>query len=152
VTGGVGTALVVFANGAFLGAVAAKYLAAGEGLFLTAWIGPHGVLEIPAILLGAGAAFVVVKALFAPGLAGRAQAMHTAGRDALTLLLGATATLVAAGLVEGTVSQMHEPLVPYPAKIAFAAVVGSAYVAYLALGSPESFARLRPRRAAKVRT
>jgi len=149
VTGGVGTGLVVFANGAFLGAVAAKYLAAGEGLFLAAWIGPHGVLEIPAVLLGAAAAFIVGKALYAPGLAGRAQALHTAGRDALTLLLGATATLIVAGLIEGTVSQMHEPLVPYPAKIAFAAVVGSAYFAYLALGSPEFFARLRPRRAAK---
>jgi uncharacterized membrane protein SpoIIM required for sporulation len=144
VTGGVGTSLVLFANGAYLGAVSERYVAAGEGLFLVAWIAPHGVLEIPAVLLGAAAAFLIAKALFAPGLAGRRLALHEAGRDALTLLLGATATLVAAGIIEGTVSQLHEPLVPYPAKIAFAAVVGSTFAAYLLLGSPELWARLRP--------
>lgn len=142
-TGGIGTALLLFANGAYLGAVALKYLAAGEGLFLVAWIGPHGVLEIPAILLGGGAAFLVAKALFIPGLAGRSQALRECGRDALTILLGATATLLVAGLIEGTFSQMHEPLVPYPLKIAFAAVVGSAYALYLFVAWPDVLARRR---------
>ncbi len=144
VTGGVGTVLVLFANGAFLGAVAARYVASGKGLFLAAWIGPHGVLEIPAILLGAAASFAVVKAVFAPGIAGRARALQTAGRDATTLLLGAAATLFVAGCVEGTFSQMNEPLVPYAAKIAFAVVLGTAYALYL-LVDPAKFAVRRRR-------
>jgi uncharacterized membrane protein SpoIIM required for sporulation len=39
--------------------------------------------------------------------------------------------LVLAGLIEGTVSQLHAPLLPYPLKLAFAAVVGVAVWSYL---------------------
>jgi len=49
------------------------------------------------------------------------------------LLLGATATLLVAGAIEGTISQIHEPVLPYVVKVAFAAVVGGAYFAYLLL-------------------
>ncbi len=131
VTGGVGTVLVLFANGAFLGAVAIRYVMSGEGLFLAGWISPHAVLEIPAILIASAAGLIVGRALFAPGLAGRRRALHTAGRDALALVLGATATLLVAGLIEGTVSQVHAPVLPYEAKIGFAIVVGAAYASYL---------------------
>ena len=138
VTGGVGTVLLDFANGAYLGAVAVKYVEAGKLLFLVAWIAPHGVLEIPAILLGSAAGLILARALFAPGIVGRRRAMETAGRDALTLLLGATATLLVAGAIEGTISQVHEPALPYVVKIAFAAVVGGAYVSYLALAGRDA--------------
>ncbi len=143
VTGGIGIVLIVFANGAYLGAVGADYFRAGEGEFFLAWVGPHGVIEIPAILIGAMAGFIVARALFAPGLLGRTEAMRVAGKDALILLLGATATLVVAGVVEGTFSQIHEPTLPYPLKIAFAVVLGSAYFGYLLAYSPELVARLR---------
>ncbi len=145
VTGGIGIVLLVFANGAYLGAVGVDYFRAGEGEFFLAWVGPHGVIEIPAILLGATAGFIVARALFAPGLVGRAAAMRVAGKDALTLLLGATATLVLAGVIEGTFSQIHEPTLPYPLKIAFAAVLGSLYFGYLLGFSPELVARLTKR-------
>ncbi len=146
VTGGIGTVLMIFANGAYLGAVGADYVGAGQGQFLLAWVGPHGVLEIPAMLLGAAAGLILARALFAPGLGGRARALEAAGKDALLLLLGATATLVLAGIIEGTFSQMHEPLIAYEAKIAFAAVLGSLYTFYLFAWSPDLLRR-RGRRA-----
>jgi uncharacterized membrane protein SpoIIM required for sporulation len=146
VTGGIATVLLIFANGAYLGAVGANYTAAGEGQFFVAWVGPHGVVEIPAMLLGAAAGLILARALFAPGLMGRAKALEVAGKDALLLLLGATATLVIAGVVEGTFSQVHEPNISYEAKIAFAAVLGGLYLFYLFGWSPDLLRRLRRKR------
>jgi len=137
ITGGIGIVLVVFANGAYLGAVGAKYILDGQALFFFAWVGPHGVIEIPAILLGAAGGFILTKALFVPGLAGRQAALHAAGRDVMILLIGATVTLLVAGAVEGTFSQIHEPHLPYPLKIAFAVALGGGYWGYLLLWSPE---------------
>ena len=51
-TWGVGTLILLFYNGVILGAVAADYITAGFGTFLTGWLLPHGSVEIPAILLG----------------------------------------------------------------------------------------------------
>ena len=145
VTGGIGTVLMIFANGAYLGAVGADYVAAGEGKFFVAWVGPHGVIEIPAMLLGAAAGLILARALFAPGLLGRARALELAGKDALHLLLGATATLVLAGIIEGTFSQIHEPQISYDVKIAFAAVLLALYLFYLFGWSPELLRRFRRR-------
>ena len=39
--------------------------------------------------------------------------------------------LVLAGVIEGTISQIHEPTLPYAVKLVFAAVVGSAVYYYL---------------------
>lgn len=146
VTGAVGTLLMIFANGAYLGAVGAYYWGAGEGQFFLAWVGPHGVIEIPAMLLGAAAGIVVARALFAPGLIGRARALEIAGKDALLLLLGATATLVLAGIIEGTFSQIHEPRIAYEAKITFAVVLAGLYGFYLFGWSPDLLRNLRRRR------
>jgi len=145
VTGGIGTALMIFANGAYLGAVGADYVGAGEGRFFAAWVGPHGVIEIPAMILGAAAGLILARALFAPGMVGRKRALEVAGTDALRLLLGATASLAVAGVIEGTFSQVHEPYVAYETKIAFAAVVAGLYGFYLFGWSPELLQRLRRR-------
>ncbi len=51
-TWGAGTVILLFFNGAILGAVAADYIAGGQGVFLSGWLLPHGSIEIPAILLG----------------------------------------------------------------------------------------------------
>ena len=141
VTGGIGIVLLVFANGAYIGAVGAKYVLDGEAVFFAAWVGPHGVVEIPAILLGATAGLVLAKALFLPGVQGRAAAMQTAGKDAVTLLIGATVTLLLAGAIEGTFSQLHAPVLPYGVKIAFACILTAVYWGYLLLWSPRGGAR-----------
>src|ERR1051325_5321856 len=66
-TWGVGTILMLFYNGVILGAVAIDYILAGEAKFLAGWLLPHGVIEIPAILLAGQAGLVLGGALIGWG-------------------------------------------------------------------------------------
>jgi uncharacterized membrane protein SpoIIM required for sporulation len=63
VTFGIGTALLLFENGVLLGAVAVHYTQRGFGLFMTAWLLPHGVFEIPSILIAGQAGFYLARLL-----------------------------------------------------------------------------------------
>jgi uncharacterized membrane protein SpoIIM required for sporulation len=119
-TWGVGTMVMLFQNGVALGAIGVDYVMAGQTKFLLGWLMPHGVIEIPAILIAAQAGFVLAGALIGrrqrASLAGRLRAVS---KDVVTLIFGAALLLVWAGLVEAFLSQYHEPVVPYLAKIAF---------------------------------
>jgi uncharacterized membrane protein SpoIIM required for sporulation len=131
ITFGVGTAFVLFWNGIPLGALAAQYHASGEGLFFWAWILPHGVVELTVVLIAGASGFVLARGLWVPGLRSRRRALMDEARVAVALVLGGMPMLVVAGLVEGTISQMHAPLVPYSAKLVFAALLFCAMLAYL---------------------
>jgi uncharacterized membrane protein SpoIIM required for sporulation len=118
-TFGVGTVVLLFYNGVVLGAVCIDYIMAGEGLFLAGWLLPHGVVEIPAILIAGQAGLVLARAL----LAGRRrtsmrQSLRAARSDLVALTSGFAALLVWAALVESFLSQTHQPVLPYPVKIA----------------------------------
>ena len=58
-TWGVGTLIMLFYNGVILGAVSADYILGGQGVFLAGWLLPHGSIEIPSILLGGQAGFIL---------------------------------------------------------------------------------------------
>lgn len=122
-TWGVGTMILLFYNGVILGAVAVDYLRAGQAKFLLGWLMPHGVVEIPAILIAGQAGLVLALALVGWGrpipLAAR---LREVSRDVVTLIFGVALLLVWAGLVEAFLSQYHEPVIPYAAKIAFGTV------------------------------
>lgn len=135
-TFGVGTAVVLFLNGVMLGSLAVAYHGAGEGLFFWAWILPHGVPELTAVFVAGGAGLHLGRAmLLAPRAAGGPlAALPAAGGDAVRLVLGAMPVLVVAGVIEGTVSQVHEPVLPYPLKLAFAAAVAAGLALWLARG------------------
>ena len=119
-TWGVGTIILLFYNGLILGAVILDYLAAGQGIFLAGWLLPHGVIEIPAILIAGQAGLVLAKALIGKGsglpLAARLRLIWS---DLATLICGVALMLVWAGIVEAFFSQYHEPVLPYSVKIAF---------------------------------
>ncbi len=51
----------------------------------------------------------------------------------MKLVIGGMPILVCAGLIEGTISQMHEPVMPYVVKLVFAGVVAVGLYAYLFL-------------------
>lgn len=130
---GVGTLIVLFANGVLLGAVVLDYVAAGEGAFLAGWLLPHGSIEIPALLV-AGQAGLVLGAC----LVGRddpaplRERLRRRRGDLVTLVVGVAALLVWAGIVESFVSQVHAPRLPYAVKIAFGVVELAALALYLA--------------------
>ena len=136
ITFGVGTAFVLFWNGVPLGALAAQYHASGKGLWFWAWILPHGVVELSVVFFAGAAGFVLARGLWKPGLRTRRSALVHEARTAVRLILGGMPLLVIAGLVEGTVSQMHAPLMPEWVKLSFAATLFVALCAYLSRGLP----------------
>jgi uncharacterized membrane protein SpoIIM required for sporulation len=131
ITYGVGTLSVMFANGLPLGALAMQYHQYGKDLFFWAWILPHGIPELTEIIVAGGAGFVVARGLILPRQRSRKEALLMETRRAARLILGGMPILILAGLIEGTISQIHEPTIPYIAKLIFAGVVGSAVWAYL---------------------
>ncbi len=141
-TWGVGTIIVLFYNGVILGAVAVDYMLAGETSFLFGWLLPHGVIEIPAILVGAQAGLVLARAVV-----GRADGRALGVRlravvdDVATLAGAAALMLVWAGFVESYLSQYHEPAIPYWAKILFGCLEGALLVCYLGLAGRKQAAQ-----------
>jgi uncharacterized membrane protein SpoIIM required for sporulation len=131
-TWGVGSTVLLFYNGVTLGAVAADYAQAGYGEFLLGWLLPHGVIEIPAILVAGQAGFVLASALIGWGNRfGRRKRLRIVSGDVLTLASGAAVMLVWAGIVEAFFSQYHYPVLPYSLKIAFGMVEACLLTAFL---------------------
>lgn len=131
-TWGVGSTVLLFYNGIMLGAVATDYFRAGYAEFLLGWLLPHGVIEIPAILIAGQAGFVLASALIGWGdRSSRRVRLRLVSRDLLTLAGGAAVMLVWAGLVEAFLSQYHYPVLPYSLKIAFGLVEGLALTLFL---------------------
>jgi uncharacterized membrane protein SpoIIM required for sporulation len=122
-TFGVGVVVLLFYNGVILGAVCLDYILAGETKFLLGWLLPHGVIEIPAILIAGQAGFLVAKTLIGSGTRSTLRTrFRTISSDLVTLACGFACLLVWAGIVEAFLSQYHEPVIPYSAKIAFGLV------------------------------
>ena len=131
-TWGVGTMIMLFYNGVILGAVAVDYVGAGQTKFLLGWLLPHGVIEIPAILIAGQAGLLLALALIGWG---RRTPLKTRLRevspDLATLIIGVALLLVWAGLVEAFLSQYHEPVIPYAVKICFGLVELALLVLFL---------------------
>ena len=119
-TWGIGTLMMLFYNGVILGAVALDYVLAGETAFLLGWLLPHGAVEIPAILLAGQAGIVLAGALIGWGQPiSLRMRLRKISNDLVTLICGVALMLIWAGIIEAFFSQYHEPVLPYPIKIAF---------------------------------
>lgn len=123
VTYALGTAIMLFYNGVILGAVLVDYVRAGEGVFLTGWLLPHGSVEIPAILLAGQAGLMIGHAMIGWGNSLRLRdRMRVVLPDILSILGLVVLLLIWAGLIESFFSQYHEPFLPYAVKITFGAI------------------------------
>lgn len=129
---GIFTLILLFYNGTLIGVVAFDYITDGQGQFLTAWLLPHGSVELPAIFIGGQAGLIIAHAMFGWGTNLKLRDRFTRIRgDLLTLVGGAGLLLIWAGIVESFLSQYHTPDF-YPWKIAFGAIQLSALILYLA--------------------
>ena len=141
VTFGIGTALLLFENGVLLGAVAVHYTKQGFGLFLTAWLLPHGAFEIPSILIAGQAGFYLARLML------RRREDRNVGQSMsewLVLIAGLAMMLVWAGLMEAFFSQHHAPVLPYGFKVAVGAAELVLLTIYLLLiGRREAGAGVR---------
>ncbi len=120
VSWGVGTTVVLFDNGVILGAISTDYVRAGQSKFLLGWLLPHGVIEIPAVLIAGQAGFLLAGAIIGWGRRGtRSHRLRAISGDLVTLVIGVALMLVWAGLIESFFSQYHRPVLPYELKIGF---------------------------------
>jgi len=103
-TGGLLTAWLLFANGMMLGLGLGLFKNYSALSYLVTFVVGHGVLELTAIFISAGAGFRLANALIAPGDRTRKDALVLEGRIAARML-GAVVTLLAiAGTIEGLLS------------------------------------------------
>lgn len=117
---GLPTIYLLIRTGLMLGAFTALFVMNGLTVEFGAWILPHGVPEIGAIILAGGAGMAMGRRLLNPGGKSRKEAMtDTAGR-ACIVALGCVPLLFMAGIIEGVFRQSHAST---GARYALAAVV-----------------------------
>jgi uncharacterized membrane protein SpoIIM required for sporulation len=109
---------------------------------------PHGVIEIPAILIAGQAGLLLGQALIGWNSKENVrQRLRSVTGSLVTLISGAALLLIWAGLVEAFFSQYHEPILPYQFKIIFGLFELLALLTCLSLGK-----RRVPRGVASVRS
>ena len=128
VTLGVGTLYVVLQNAVLLGALGGAFAAAGRAGVFWGLILPHGLLELTAICISAGAGLRIGWSIVDPGDRSRTVALAEEARDAVMVVVGVIPAFVAAALIEGFVTGNTGST---GAEIALGAAVSAAYLAFL---------------------
>ena len=104
ITAGLGTIYMMVLNGLMLGVIATACAMSDMSLALWSFVLPHGVLELPAIFMSAGAGLRLAHGLLFPGTLPRSVSLARAGGEATRLLLGSVPILILAGVIEAFVS------------------------------------------------
>ncbi len=112
-------------NGGVIGGLMAAHGRSGEFWSL---ILPHGMLELSAVFLAAGAGLRLGWAVIDPGPRPRARAIAEEGRATITIALGLVVVLAVSGLIEAFVTP--SPL-PTWARIGIGAVAEAAFLLYV---------------------
>ena len=128
ITAGLGTIWMLITNGLLMGVLAVTTARAGMAMQLWEFVAPHGVLELPAIFIAAGAGLEIGRGLLFPGIYSRRQSLVRAGNRAVQLLLGTIPLLVVAGVIEAFISPTS---IAAPLKFIFAGVMFTALVVCL---------------------
>jgi uncharacterized membrane protein SpoIIM required for sporulation len=122
---------MLITNGLLMGVVAVATARAGMALQLWDFVAPHGVLELPAIFIAAGAGLEIARGLLFPGMMSRKQSLARAGNRGAKLLLGTIPLLIVAGVIEAFISPVK---IATPLKFLFAAVMFTVLVLGLSRG------------------
>jgi uncharacterized membrane protein SpoIIM required for sporulation len=125
--------VILFYNGVILGAIGTLYALDNVSVFFFAWVGPHGALEIPAIIFGGAAGLLAGRALLMPGYLSRGASLRRVLPSVWRMIIGAAMTLVMAGIIEGSFSQFSSKTIPYSLKIAVAILLFLGLTTYLFL-------------------
>ncbi len=132
-TFGLGTLWLTFENGVLLGALAAVFVEAGELRSFCTGVLPHGVLEIPAMLIGSAGGLLVAQALIRARTWPRLEELARTGKEALWLVSGCVPLLAVAAVLEAGVARAPDWFLDSGFKLAVAALFGLCFVAYLFL-------------------
>ncbi|MBC8087781.1 MAG: stage II sporulation protein M [Phycisphaerae bacterium] len=129
ITAGIMTVWVLITNGISIGSVIGLYLTKDIGHLVFGFMAPHGVLGLTAIVIAAGAGFLLAAGMLIPGQRTRRQALVENARRAIRLIAGSTLLLVFAGVIEGFISPNAS--ISLSAKYAFSAATAVALLTYL---------------------
>ncbi len=110
-TGGLLTAWLLFTNGMMLGLVLGLFQNYQALKYLLTFVLGHGVLELTAIFISAGAGFRLAKAMIAPGDRTRKDALVVEGRIAARMIGAVVTLLLLAGTIEGLLSASSAPAI-----------------------------------------
>jgi len=128
ITAGLGTMYMLIFNGVLMGVIGAACAQAGMSVQLWSFVAPHGVLELPAIFISAGAGLRIAAGLLFPGVLPRRESLARAGREAVQLLLGCIPMLLIAGIIEAFLSPTD---ISAHLKFLFAGSLFTLFAAYL---------------------
>lgn len=124
-----GTGAILLVNGANVGALAGTAHAVGEGWAFWSLILPHGLVELAAICIAAGAGLRVGWSLVDPGDRRRVHALQQEARAALLVIVGVLPAFAVAALLEGLLTDVTG----LPAlEVAVGVAAAAAYLAWLA--------------------
>lgn len=103
---GLPTLILLFINGAMLGAFVALFESRGLGVDFMGWIFVHGSTELLAIILCGAAGLILARAVIFPSNLTRREALFRRGREASVIVIGAVILFLVAGLLEGYARQL----------------------------------------------
>jgi uncharacterized membrane protein SpoIIM required for sporulation len=125
---GILTIYSLFVNVANVGVIGGYMAAAGKlGLFF-GLVSPHGMLELTAVFVAAGAGLRLGWTIIDPGPRPRGQALAAEGRAAVAIALGLVVVLAVSGAIEAFVTPSG---LPTWARVGVGAVAEIAFLVYI---------------------
>ncbi|MGE3316052.1 MAG: stage II sporulation protein M [Planctomycetaceae bacterium] len=125
------TVFLVVYNGMIIGAFMAVHTQAGVGPEAWAWILPHGITEIGAIMLCGGIGLMLGMSVISPGLKTRGASLVDAGNEGIRIAAGVGIMLCCAAIIESYLRQSH---LSTEARLTFAAGTAVFWGLYIAHG------------------
>ncbi|MCA8985353.1 MAG: stage II sporulation protein M [Planctomycetaceae bacterium] len=130
------TVFLMILNGMLLGVFVAIHHQVGIQAELWAWLLPHGITEIGAIMLCGGVGLMLGQAVVHPGRQSRRAALLHAGRESIQICLGVAGMLFAAAIIESYVRQSHWST---NQRLLFAAATALFWAVYIAHGARREY-------------
>lgn len=135
---GIPTVLIVVLNALNLAVAVGVFHAAGEGARMWGLLLPHGLLELSAVFVAAGAGLALGWAVIAPGDRRRGEALAEQGRRSIVIVVGLVGVFFLAGLLEGYVTPRDWPAV---ARVGVGAAVWLAVLGHVVVRGRAAAAR-----------
>ena len=131
---GIPTLWFMFHNGVMLGALAAVFEEANQWRAFATGVLPHGVIELPAMLIGGGAGLVLAQAMLRARPWPRREELALRGERGTVVVIGQRAALDRRGHHRSGSGCAPDWYISSGVKLAVASIVGLAFAAYLCLG------------------
>jgi len=122
------TIYALFVNAANLGVAGGYMVAAGRTSEFFGLITPHGLLELTAVFIAAGAGLRLGWTIVDPGPRPRPQALAEEGRSSVTIALGLVVVLAVSGVIEAFVTPSS---LPTWARVGIGVAVEVAFLSYV---------------------